>query len=526
MKEQKIKDLTEKVGATRAPKFWGLFVERLCEGIEPEAGDTFKREDIERAFANNPTARDALIAIFCGEQKEAPKPTTLKEKRRETLGTDVLLVEHLKGSAPAWITAELVERSKGQGCLFTKDGGGIYEIESIQWIEWLRAGAPMAEGREIEGKFRRPVRIGQEKPLATFPRDPFPSNARGAAPLKMPGFVSGCGASFESADKPGTLGVTSEALSFLILVSTLEVPSVREQREACETAKKGIEELRAAFPLAKQAWDEGRRPESTVPAVPFADPPATTTAPRGGDVARPSGWTPTLCFLGARGDNRELWGRLKGHLSAAQDAGLFRMVSDDDVPPGGEAKKLIAGYTAASDAVLHLATVASISREQRAVTLAFDGPKVPVILGHFAAIDLLFPDLNPIPANGKTIEGDKAMAAAAREIVAFAASLRPRATLPARPTWTSETLRAVHAAIVNRGLDRDTLLAGISTSLCASIPRMSKPSDQIMRDLMMLKDVHMSDGSTPLREYIANAAHLARGQREEVVLREAMAALG
>lgn len=280
MKEQTIAKMVKAgVGQDRAEKFYALFVARMCGGIEPEAGDTFAREDIARKFDDNHPARDKLTAALCGEQKEAPKPTALKEKHRGTLDTAVLLAEMIKGGA-LWVTEELLDRAtrKNAGlsspCLFLKDGGGVYEAESAQWIEWIRKGVPLGDGMDIDDKFRKPVRIGEERPAEKFTRDPF-----GSGPLTMPGMMSVCGASLE--------GVAGEAVSFLVLVCQHEQLSPAEQRKACVLAKGGLAGLLAEYPLAKRKWDGGSRPEPTVGAEQTRNPPVA-----GGDVAVSVGRTP------------------------------------------------------------------------------------------------------------------------------------------------------------------------------------------------------------------------------------------
>ncbi len=280
VKEQTIAKMVRAgVGQDRAEKFYALFLSAMCGGIEPEAGDTFTREDIAAAFPGNVPARNALTAALCGEQKEAPKPTALKEKHRATLDTAVLLAEMIKGGA-LWVTEELLERAtrKNAGlsspCLFLKDGGGVYEAESAQWIEWIRKGVPLGDGMDIDGKFRKPVRIGEERPAEKFTRDPF-----GSGPLTMPGTMSVCGASLE--------GVAGEAVSFLVLVCQHEQLSPAEQRKACALAKGGLAGLLAEYPLAKRKWDGGSRPEPTVGAEQIRNPPVA-----GGDVAVSVGRTP------------------------------------------------------------------------------------------------------------------------------------------------------------------------------------------------------------------------------------------
>ena len=525
MKKEKIKALAERVGQSRAERFWALFVERLCDGIEPEVGDTFKREDIEKRFENNPVARDAFVAVFCGDQKETPKPTALKEKHRETLDTAVLFAEYLKGSCPAWITAELIDRSKGQACLFLRDDNKPYEEESVKWIDWIRSGMPLAEGMKIDRKYRKPVRIGDEKPAQRLPVDPFPVGMRGIAPLTMPDYQSRCGASLAiKNDKGETVCVAGDVLSFLRLVDKYESPSQREQRDACEMAKVGgMEALKKTWPKASNAWDVGERPESAVPAVPFAEPPASTTAPRGGDVA-PAGAVRSgqRIYVAGAEEAGPMWAALRTAMAPLERQGVK---IDDYCLPGYAIAKWRSDSAKNAHAILALLTPAFVASAHFAEVDAMAGagrPVIPVFLRSSDLTDTVLDGRRGVPATAVAACSDKDDAYA--EIVSVIRGVLASGA-PAKPTWTTETLRAVHAAIINRGLDRNTLLAGIPRSLGSSLPRTTDASAQVMLDLNHLPKV-LSDGSNPLREYIANAAHLSRGQREEIVFREAMAALG
>ncbi len=520
MRTKAIERLTEKTGdAAHAAVIWDMFVGKAFAGHEPTE-TMFKMLPKESALAAMPVGFQAPLAALWPEAPPEPaKGRKFKtDKARQYSAVDIVAFIAANPKAEG-LREEYMRRTGGADALFYVDGK-MAEAESADRIQRLFDRDPVAPFVRIGDRDVKPTGYPDDAPKEDK-EDPYDPGTR----LGQPGDVSErLGVSLADIGHE-----TRQAIRCAMTFDLADASTRELQADAAAAKGQPAIVYLGNKPKAYREWPTWKKPTLVMTrkaaSGPFADPPAPTKAQRGGDVARPDGWIPTLCFVGARGDNKELWGKLKGHLVAAQDAGLFRMVSDDDVPPGGETTKLIAGYMAASDAVFHLATVASISREKRALTLAFDGPRVPVILGHFAALDLLFPDLKPIPANGKPIEGERAMAAAAREITDFSRRLRPRQTAASRPTWTSETLRTVHAAMVSAQLDRSTLLAGIPTDLASSLPRADNPSAQLMRDMMMLKDVRMSDGSTPLREYIANAAHHCRGQREEVVFREAMAAL-
>jgi hypothetical protein len=310
--------------------------------------------------------------------------------------------------------------------------------------------------------------------------------------------------------------------------------STRELQADAAAAKgcSAIEYL-ANKPKARREWPTWKKSPLVMPRKagtgPFAEPPATMTAPRGGDVARPSGWIPTIYVHGVD-DNEADWTKLASQLDTAVAAEQIRFYHRRMMPPGGEVEKRLADMRKAADGMIVLVSADTFSAANRrkfdVAVKDFTCPIVPVILRSclWQAVREL-ESLGPIPSGGKALTTTGGWTEAAMDILAFAQTLRPRASLSARPTWTSETLRAVHAAMISARVDRSTLLAGLPAGLASSLPQAVTPSAQLMRDMMMLKDVHMSDGSTPLREYIANAAHHCRGQREEVVFRDAMAAL-
>lgn len=540
MRDQAIKTLTENMGdAATAASLWEMLVKKAYGGAEPTE-KMFAELTRDETLAELPIGVRKALACLWPEQPATggvspPTEEKLKLKHVKTTDTAPLFKAYLKGNPPEWITAELLTRSTRKGqrdpspCLFLRDGGGVYEAESIQWIEWIRAGAPLGDGMEIDGKFRRPVLIGDEKPEQTFPRDPFPSKgARGAQALTMPGFMSACGASLEV--EPGK-PAASEVISFLVLVREREDPSVREQVEACAQARTGgLPALIAAHPLAKRAWDEGARPESTVSAEPelepaagpFVEPTATPTAPRGGDVVRPDGWVPTLCFLGTR-DDKPTWELLLKHLLPYVQAGVFEITSDDNVPAGGEYARDVAKNMARSDAVFCLATVNTIgSKATTSRVKKFNGPKVPVILGHFAALDLIFPGLTPIPGSGEPAMSTAERARVVADIAAFAQKLPPRRK-PA--PWGPDTLEKIHAAIVAAGLDRSKLVARLEPRVAGKLRRAPGADAQIWVDLTTLEEEGSIRSTCPLRTYIEAAAHLAKGRPEWTVLDDALAVL-
>jgi hypothetical protein len=336
----------------------------------------------------------------------------------------------------------------------------------------------------------------------------------------LPG-SSRCGASLAiKNDKGETVCVAGDVLSFLRLVAKYESPSQREQRDACEMAKVGgMEALKKTWPKASNAWDVGERPETSVP---FAEPSAPT-APRGRvDVlVRPKGWIPTLCFLGTTAD-REAWQSLYTHLAPLEAVGMLRLTSDSQVEPGNRPKDVIAGYLARADAVMCIVTPNTNTSGAREQTLQFNGPKVPVLLGLIAGYDLIWGDLQPLPASGKAARSSDERAALAMEIAEYAAKLQPRTQ---RPVFDHDR---VHKAILSAGLAgrRAALLAGIDKEFTGSLETNTLPAAQVSLDLSGLKGVCLTDGSRPMLTYLSNALRFAAGRREEsAVLREAIAAL-
>jgi hypothetical protein len=276
----------------RADKIVATIRAKCCGGAEPtEAMMRHVTADDMIAKGIAPAAARIVAAMSRGD-----KPKKLKEENRETLDTAVLLAAHIAGG-PAWITDEVLVRSTPKGArlpiasVFLGDDGRIFEAETVQWIDWIRAGVPLGDGMPIGGKHRRPVLLGSEKPAVRHLRDPFGLGPD--VPLTMPGLTSVCGASFDGiSDAKGDDGIpyVERAVSFLALVMRDEQPSPIGQRNAVQVAHDGIEALRKAYPLAAKAWDAGERPRATIVVPGVADP--FVSAP-GGEPAGSVGWAPT-----------------------------------------------------------------------------------------------------------------------------------------------------------------------------------------------------------------------------------------
>lgn len=181
MKDKTIKAMAERVGQTRAEKFWALFVERLCEGIEPEDGDTFKREDIEDAFKSNPTARDAFIAVLCGEQKsETPKGRKFKADKARTYSAAEVVAFIAADPKVEGLRAEYMRRTDGEPALFYVDGK-LCEAESADRIQRLFERDPVAPFVIISGREVTPVGYPDDaaKEDAEDPSCPWPKRLCG-----------------------------------------------------------------------------------------------------------------------------------------------------------------------------------------------------------------------------------------------------------------------------------------------------------------------------------------------------------
>lgn len=449
----------------------------------------------------------------------AAKTTALKEKHRATIDTAILLAEHIKGGT-LWVTQELLERATrptsglSSPCLFLRDGGGVYEAESVQWIEWLRKGVPLGDGMDIDGKFRKPVRIGEEKAPEKFMRDPF-----GSGPLTMPGLMSVCGASLE--------GVDGDAVSFLVLVHQHEQLTPAEQRKACALAKGGLDGLLKEYPLAKRKWDGGARPEPMVGREQSRNPPVAG----GGDapiVGRaplappPAGTAPLVVVLGTAAKG---WSSIRAALSQLAGAGYIRLWSDNDIRPGEDRRIATQrAYAAAAMfvALLNADTVALLSDTLQAL-LGSGRPILPVLTGA-CLVELTPVGHLSVLFRDRPYSGDLDGVMLASAVRDMAASLRVAAPVPARLD-----INVVAAAIISSGLarSRGALLAGLPPDVVAGLPDANSPSDQVYQDIGALHGMgQILDGSRPLAKYLRSAAMLANQRREAQVFHDALRALG
>ena len=90
---------------------------------------------------------------------------------------------------------------------------------------------------------------------------------------------------------------------------------------------------------------------------------------------------------------------------------------------------------------------------------------------------------------------------------------------------SDEQIRQVHDAAVRAGLapSRSTLLSGIDDRFVLSLPTAPSPSAQLFNDLMELnKTTALTDGETPLFDWLRNADLLAGPRQEAGVFRRAL----
>lgn len=220
------------------------------------------------------------------------------------------------------------------------------------------------------------------------------------------------------------------------------------------------------------------------------------------------------------------WRKLETQLAVAVRAGQVRITTRNSIISGYVQEQLNEMWHKA-DGMIVLVSAETFSAANRAAydaaVHAFNGPIAPVLLRAclWRAVDGL-KHLAPIPNTGKPIAVTGEWTEAAEDILAFAGGLRPRAHV--HPTWGPDMLRAVHAAMISARLGRRSLLAGLPANLVLGLPGASNTSEQLLLDLNTIPK-SLPDGSNPLREYIANAAQLSRGQHQETVFRNAMSAL-
>ena len=83
----------------------------------------------------------------------------------------------------------------------------------------------------------------------------------------------------------------------------------------------------------------------------------------------------------------------------------------------------------------------------------------------------------------------------------------------------------VFDALIAIGADRRALLAGLHPSFVASLTTAPSPAAQLSLDVAACREARMADGSSPYRQLLENAAHLAGPRREALVFRAALSGL-
>lgn len=250
MKNRTVKALAERVGQDRAEKFWALFVSALCGGIEPHDGDTFTREDITEAFANNIPARNALVAVLCGDASAAPKGRKFKiGKARSYTAADLATFIAADPRAEG-LREEYMRRTGGIDALFYVDGK-LAEEESADRIQRLFDRDPVASFVTIGGNDVEPVGYPEDS-AKTDREDPY----QPGAPLGQPGDVSArLGVSLD-----GILHETRQAIRCAV-ERDLSDASIRElQKDAAAAKGQAAIVYLANKPMAYRKWPTWPKP--------------------------------------------------------------------------------------------------------------------------------------------------------------------------------------------------------------------------------------------------------------------------
>jgi hypothetical protein len=406
----------------------------------------------------SPLHRGVLACLW------ADAAVALAESNRATVSTEALLQAYIGDAAPQWIAGELAARGKGRDCLFRRDDGSVYVTESARWIDLIREGQPMAEGMEIEGKFRRPVKLGKEKPARTFPVDPFALTRR---PLTMPGFMSACGASLAAGDTP----VGDDKLLFLCLIARHERPSPREQQAACAAFVTGdLDKLMGNYPLAKKAFDDGERPEVRISADAAA--PVATPILRSEDVATPR--TVDLAISVPE------WACQQQQFPFSDRRAQHFLALCVSLYPAREDIMALCKETLPPAAMGRIGWSNSSDLIWRAVADVAD---------RYLAIEPLF------------------LAIAQRNGLAIA----------------KHVADLVHDVVVTTRVHRDGLMAGIDRRVLASMPTYPTLGEQVIRDVWNLLQMGTTaNGDNPWLQYLKNGLTLTEGRRESATFRYAI----
>lgn len=418
MRTKAIGILTKTTGdARKAAAYWQVLVEKACGGQEPSE-DEFALINKDEALATLSPLHRGVLATLWPEKTAEPKGRKFKADKARTYSAAEIVSFVAADPKIEGLRAEYMRRTGGKDALFYVNGK-IAEAESADRIQRLFDRDPVAPFVAIGGRDVEPTGYPEDAAKADA-EDPY---QRGVA-LGQPGDVSTIlGVSLVGIDHE-----TRQAIACAMAFDLADAS--RRELQADAAAAKGQDPLvyLANKPIAWRKWPTWPKPSLVMTRKPpFAEPLASTMAPRGGDVTHPDGWVPTLCVLGAR-DDQDAWKKLEKHLAVAVRGGIFKITSDRDTLPGEPIKATIAANIARSDAMLCLVTPTTMGSDVVPLMKSFSGPKVPVVLESISSWDRILPGLRPIPPNGKPARGDDALATVAEEIILFAQGLRRKPT--------------------------------------------------------------------------------------------------
>lgn len=269
MKKRIVKALAERVGQDRAEKFWALFVAALCGGIEPQEGDTFTREDIAEAFASNIPARNALVAVLCGDAPAAPKGRKFKADKARSYSAGDLVSFIVADPKQDGLRAEYMRRTGGAAALFYVDGK-IAEAESADRIQRLFDRDPVAPFVVIGGKRVEPTGYPEDA-AKTDREDPY---QRGAA-LGQPGDVSArLGVSLDGIEHE-----TRQAIACAVAFDLSDASRRDLQADAAMAKGKTAAEYLGAHPIASLKWETWPKPSLVLTRETPRNPPAAAEVP-------------------------------------------------------------------------------------------------------------------------------------------------------------------------------------------------------------------------------------------------------
>lgn len=429
MRTKAIKALTEKTGDERTSGvIWDLLVSKCFAGCEPSEA-MFKLLDREDAFGAMPVGfRKPLAALWPDVPPEPAKGRKFKadNPRKYTAAEIVSFIA--ANPKTEGLREEYMRRTGGADALFYVDGK-MAEAESADRIQRLFDRDPVAPFVRIGDRDVKPSGYPDDAPKEDK-EDPYDPGTR----LGQPGDVSErLGVSLADIGHE-----TRQAIRCAVELDLADASTRELQADAA--AAKGCSALvyLANKPKAYREWPTWKKPTLVMTRKaapgPFAEPPAPTKAQREGDVARPEGWVPTIYVHGVDCNDSD-WRKLDTQLALAVRAGHLRITSRRSVGFSGTVSDQLNRLWREADAMIVLVSAETFANpEYDAAVRGFDRPIVPVLL-RACGWQRIKPlaQKQPIPASGKFLGATGEWAKAAEDILAFAATLRPRQAAPLRP---------------------------------------------------------------------------------------------